>query len=479
MFQALRFLRPRRQARSWRVHGQAGPRVDGSKLPGWTDVSLDDIPQVTGMTQPEELKYFYWCAATCHRLGNRVVELGPYVGRSTMALAAGLRRSADPDGKLVTIDHFQWEGWMFSYYLRTIIEGLSDSQRARLTPEQLNPKAGDSFFPIFEAQTEPLRDSIEAVNIDLDAYRWCGAPIDVLMIDAAKSWSALDKIVREFFPCLTEGAAVIHQDYKHSYTYWLHPVTERMLERGVLRMAENIHGTATQGYRFHKRGKFRVEDYLQSAFSSSELEPLMERSISRFPGEFDRAAVAAARCQMLKDQGQAGRAQTRFEEAISAGGFADNCMLGELIAVGSNWTRPLHACLLERATTRTKDTPVKASLRAVEARSVSIPASYHGEPLIVEVPALDVSGANALALNFRADTRAEEALRIRVEACDFNSTAPFYRAEFRILPGSYQPAVIPLAGRSKVTLQLQTDCEGARRISRELQCIAPMLFTNE
>lgn len=452
--------------------------LGNSNLTHWTDVSLDDMSQVPGMTQPDELKYFYWCCATKHQPCRRVVELGPYVGRSTMAMAAGLRQSAEPNGKMVSVDRFYWEPWTLKNTLGHTVKGLSKSQRARLTPAQLNPKEDDSFLPFFEIFTEPLKDSIQPVNTWLESYRWTGEPIDVLMIDAAKSWDTFDQIIREFFPCLIDGAVVIHQDYKHFYTYWLHPVTERMLERGVLTLAENIEGNPTQGFRFHAKRNFRPEEYVRSAFSGAELDRLMARSAQRFRGDRERLALTGARCRFLSDQGKMDRAKAVFSEAMHEGGFADNYALDDLIMVAHDWARPITQNLLECATPPLNHTTENSGLRAVGVHSIAIPASNDGRPFVVEMPTLDTTDAAELAMNFWADWRGPEPLRIRIQAADVGSREPFYDDEFLMAPCSYQPAIVPLAGRSAIMLRWTTSCERPPAVAREIHCIAPMLIAN-
>jgi hypothetical protein len=419
------------------------------------------------MTHEDELRYFYWCCATMHQAGCRVVELGPYVGRSTVALAAGLRR-AEPHGKIVSIDRFEWEPWTLENTLGNTINSLTASQRARLRPDQLDPRDRDSFLPLFQIFTEPLKDSIHVVNAELENYQWCGEPIDVLMIDAAKSWSALDQIIREFFPCLVDGAVVIHQDYKHFFTYWLHPVTERMLERGVLTLAENVAGTPTQGFRFRHTPDFRIEDYLQSAFSSAEADRLMARSARRFQGKNERLAVAGARCQLLKSQGFNDRAKLVFQQAMRDGAFTDNYALSDLLMIAEDWARVLIACFLKRDS---------SSLRSSNIHSVSIPGVCDGRATIVNLPALDVAGGNELVLNFRADRSSNEAMRVRVQLSDSETPTPFYDEEFPIRPGNYQAVTAPLCGRTLINMNWVISSESSPEIHREISCIAPMLLT--
>ena len=481
----LGFLKSRR-----RSVGKKGPHYKTPQVtphcelntiaPHWTNVPIEAIPIVPGMTLEDELKYFYWCCATIHRPGNRVVELGPYVGRSTMAMAAGLRSSADPHGKMVTIDRFQWEPYMLKHTIGYTIGGLSEIQRARLTPAQQQPRVGDSYLPIFNLYTESHKDSIEAVDTALENYKWTGEPIDVLMIDAAKSWAAFDQIIREFFPCLVDGAAVIHQDYKHAFTYWLHPVSERMVERGVLSVAENVYTHPSQGFRFHKTPNFRVGDYLRDAFTVAEMTRLMDRSVAHFQNDFEKMTAIGAKCLLLKAHGQIPRAKDAFEKAVCEGGFADTYPLFDLLKIARDWHRLLTSTILERATARTDATLSKGEaqpkLRPTGMYSVAIPVAAKGHSNQFEVPELDTNGASALALNFWADKLADEAVSIRVQVTDIHADEPFYDKEIRLNPGAYQPAVVPLAGRTDVALRWTTSSETPLAIAREIHCIIPMLF---
>jgi hypothetical protein len=476
MFGQLKFLPTRRRAAGDKKFARENSDSNSESLSSWNDIPIGAIPYVPGMTLDDELKYFYWCCAKWHRPGNRVVELGPYVGRSTMALAAGVRRSADPRGKVVSIDRFQWDPWMLANTFPYTINGLSEDQRSRLKPDELRPKAGDSYRPIFDVYTEPLKDSIDAIDTDLETFEWSGEPIDVLMIDAAKSWDAFDQIVRQFFPCLTDGAVVIHQDYKHAATYWLHPVTERMLERGILTVAENVYETTCQGFRFHKTSDFRAEDYLREAFSEAEADRLMARSVERFCGDSHYLAVAGARCQLLKDQGQTARANAMFEKAIRAGNFADNHPLGDLLGVGQNWHRLLTTALLQSAAVATGNGTEHQGFSATGLRSIAIPVEPAGRLFTVDMPALDTTGGTALAFNFWCDALAEEPVRIGVRVSDSGSGEALYDEQIELRPGSYQPVIVPLAGRQQVALQWTTSTEKSETIGREIHCIAPLLL---
>lgn len=480
----LGFLQPRRKnirrpiIRSDRpAQDTRATHVIGNSVPdNWQHVSADEIMQVPGMTQLDELRYFYWCCAQFHRPSRRVVELGPYVGRSTMAMAAGLRRSGEPNGKVVSIDCFRWNPWCLENTMAYTVDGLSDAQRARLDHTTLHPKDGDTFLPIFELYTEPMRDWIEPIAAALETYEWSGEPIDVLLIDAAKSWSALDQIVRQFFPCLTDGAAVMHQDYKHFFTFWLHPVTERMIERGVLTVAENVTGTPTQGFRFNKRRDFRVDDYLQAAFTPEESNRLLSRSVRRFSNDHDRLAVAGARCQLLLSRQQHNDAKAVIVNEIQQGAFADNFALSDAYILADKWVRPMAAELWQAAKTSRAVGNGNASLRKAGSHSIVLQTSQREESFVAVFAPVNTSSGRELVLNFRADENGVEAVRIRVQATVPGQTAPAYDEEFPIAPGRYQTARIPTCDHSQLVMRWTAWSEGPPAVSREVQCVGPSLI---
>lgn len=310
----------------------------------WRSVTLAGVPDIPRMTHADELRYFWWCCAKRHRKGRRVVELGPFIGGSTVALAAGLRQSSDPGGKLVTIDWFQWENWAIGCYAQNAVDGLTAEQRAVLGPSDLAPQVGHSFLPIFHAYTQPFASSIEVVDADIAQYRWSGEPIDMLMIDAAKTWPVFDQIVSQFFPSLVDGAAVIHQDYKHWYCYWLHIVTERMLERGVLTWAESVHERSTQGFRFVQRAGFQTSDYLQAAFDFRESERLLRQAIERYASPNERLAITSAYVRFLREHGRADQAKELFATALAAGPYEESVFLYDFLKHNpADWARRVAA----------------------------------------------------------------------------------------------------------------------------------------
>lgn len=60
------------------------------------------------------------------------------------------------------------------------------------------------------------------IPADLGQYEWSGGPIKILLVDAMKNEELAIRIPRNFFPSLVPGSLLIHQDFKHYYTSWIH-----------------------------------------------------------------------------------------------------------------------------------------------------------------------------------------------------------------------------------------------------------------
>ncbi|MBK8976383.1 MAG: tetratricopeptide repeat protein [Planctomycetes bacterium] len=162
-----------------------------------------EVARVPAMLTAEERRYLIWTTAVACQGGGAVVDLGPWLGGSSTALAEGLRRSGRP-GKVHCRDLFSWS--------RSYMPGYCDVE----LPD------GADFMPLFREQTAAYRDLIDVRQMDLTRAEWSGEPIELLFVDAAKSWELLNEILRVFAPCLEPGVSrVVLQDFRHAPTYFI------------------------------------------------------------------------------------------------------------------------------------------------------------------------------------------------------------------------------------------------------------------
>jgi len=62
----------------------------------WQRSVLPPLPRVPTMLTPEERLYLHWLGAVVWSGRGCVVEIGPWLGGSTVCLAAGMRASGHP-----------------------------------------------------------------------------------------------------------------------------------------------------------------------------------------------------------------------------------------------------------------------------------------------------------------------------------------------------------------------------------------------
>ncbi len=154
------------------------------------------------MLSHEEKQYLTWLTSTAYDGWGSVIDLGPWLGSSSAALAEGLARSGSP-GPVHSYDLFRWESYMGD----TADFGLP---------------VGADFIEIFDRNVEPWGSRIEAHKADLLRARWEGGPIEILFVDAAKSWTLLAAILETFGKDLVAGRSrVVLQDFRHFHHVFL------------------------------------------------------------------------------------------------------------------------------------------------------------------------------------------------------------------------------------------------------------------
>lgn len=186
-----------------RIMGSTGPKpvtVTGNGVPK---------PEVPGMVSSAEMTFLSESAARYFGREGAIVDLGCWLGSTSIALAQGiLSHGSNADNrneKVFGFDMFQWEAWMPAHIPYCLYE------------------PGDSFLP--EARRvvrEHGGNRVELIQADLGLYQWSGGPIKILLVDAMKNEDLAIQIPRNFFPSLIPGSLLIHQDFKHYYTSWIH-----------------------------------------------------------------------------------------------------------------------------------------------------------------------------------------------------------------------------------------------------------------
>ena len=183
-----------RRMRGLEVRYHARPMELATRHGAWEDVGLPELPDVPGMTSDAECRYLYWLTREHAKGRGAVVEIGPWLGRSTIHLAAGMR-DAGSQAILRSYDRFVWDA--------------HQAGRGVLPLE-----IGESFKDHFLANVRGVYERSEAVEGDLADARWDSGPIEILFLDAPKNGRDLHRTFETFGPHLqSDGGLVVLQDY--------------------------------------------------------------------------------------------------------------------------------------------------------------------------------------------------------------------------------------------------------------------------
>jgi tetratricopeptide (TPR) repeat protein len=170
----------------------------------WKTLSLPpELTRIRSMLSHEEKQYLIWLTAEKFEGWGAIVDLGPWLGSSSAALAEGLKRQGKQN-KIFSLDLFRWEP---SY-----MEAIAHE----------NLKEGDDFLSLFVREIGDYAGWVEPQKKDLMSYAWNGGPIEILFVDAAKTWELTNAIFKGFGSHLVPGRSrVVLQDFRHHTTHWL------------------------------------------------------------------------------------------------------------------------------------------------------------------------------------------------------------------------------------------------------------------
>jgi hypothetical protein len=184
------------------------------------------FPVPTMLTR-EEVDYLHWLASTWWTGAGAIVDLGCFLGGSTLPLAVGMRASvaAPRRARVLTYDRF------------VLYAGAERHLPERSPIDAPLPAVGESFRPLFDHYIGPHADRVDVRAVDLaaGAPRDDGrdlypeqAPIEILFVDLAKSWATSRLVLRCFGRHLVPGrSVVVQQDFKWP-GYWLHHHMHRL-----------------------------------------------------------------------------------------------------------------------------------------------------------------------------------------------------------------------------------------------------------
>ncbi|MGN6474053.1 MAG: hypothetical protein ACTHK4_10470 [Mycobacteriales bacterium] len=223
--------------------------------------------RVPGMTTLQERAYYMWHTQEVFTGQGAIVDLGSFFGSTTATLAMGLRRNRRPAAAGATIDtydRFVWEREMDYHPL----------------PARLGPyEPGASFRREFDLVVRRWADRIRVHEGDLLKEAWDG-PIELLLVDAMKSWDLATHIGTVFYPAMMAGDGyVIHQDFSHCFTPWIPLTTYRL--RDHLEVATDIVGSEAVVFRLRRpfNAESLPDDMSRASYDEAEIEAAFDHWI--------------------------------------------------------------------------------------------------------------------------------------------------------------------------------------------------------
>ncbi len=255
------------------------------------------------MVSPDEITFFSESAARYVGKEGAIVDLGCWLGSTSIALARGIL-SRGPDAssreRVLGIDLFVWEEWMPSHIPHCLY------------------RSGESFLP--EAR-RVVRDHgggrVELIRADLALYQWKSGAIKILLVDAMKSEDLGRQVARNFYPSLVTGSLLIHQDFNHYYTTWIHLLQYRLSR--YFRLFRNVVGSGTVAFEVLAPIPTEAVDQATdfAKISDDEIEAAFRHSLDLIGS--DCVNIAAAHVMHYVHLGRKDRASKTLESYRSLG----------------------------------------------------------------------------------------------------------------------------------------------------------------
>lgn len=139
------------------------------------------------------------------------VECGAWLGAGTVALARGLIEA----------------GYAQPLHVFDRWRATRDEVR-KAAAGGVTIREGDDLLPIWLDNVVPVYSNVRPVRTELSKLRWCGDPIAILVVDAAKREPAFSAMMGALVPALCPCAAVALLDYYY-WMKWEGPRREQYL----------------------------------------------------------------------------------------------------------------------------------------------------------------------------------------------------------------------------------------------------------
>jgi hypothetical protein len=173
----------------------------------WKDYpAADPSDAFPHMLTDEEISYLSWISKELIGKNDVVVEIGPWLGKSTRLLTFGKEART----KILTIDDFIWRSvWMDPY-----VDGIEI------------PKNGETFLPLFKKLNSDFENYIDVLPRRLNIYEGndqvkelqkdeIPSRVDLLFVDCGRTIEVNETWWRLFEPSFVSGETlIVMQDWR-------------------------------------------------------------------------------------------------------------------------------------------------------------------------------------------------------------------------------------------------------------------------
>ena len=287
----------------------------------------EKVSKTPGMLTANERRFLQNYSRYLYSGQGHIVDLGCWMGSSTLPLAEGVSKqlkNPNSSGKIFAYDLFIWEEWM-------------DDCLKFMPPLNKSYRPGESFRGEFEFYVGEY-DNVIVREQDLLNAKWEDGYIELLFVDAMKTPQLALAIEKQFFPKVIEGKGVIvHQDFVHYYTYWIHILTYRL--RKFLTPLYDVKDSASTAFQCKKEIPQEIvdsESFEIEALCEDEIEEAFVYSLSLIDSLLSHRVVAA-KALLYHRKGEREKATRIINDLMSSGQKNDGEVLAayRLIADGN------------------------------------------------------------------------------------------------------------------------------------------------
>jgi hypothetical protein len=250
------------------------------------------VVEIRSMLSSYELSILFALAKDYWRGEGEIVDLGCLYGLTTRCFAEGVKLN-----EAVAEERKAKRIYAYDLFLAQEYEWWTQAS------ETIH--AG-SWFAEFLAVNQDELAYIAPCPGDLLKMSWGAKPIEILMIDAAKTWSLNHFVVSRMFPRLIPGrSVVVQQDYMHFVEYWIAITMEYFAD--YFQPLDFVYG-ASGLFLATKAVPEEAAAFDLSTLPAREKIRLMDQAISKAPPS-GAEVLKTAKAKLLADLGWASEAQ--------------------------------------------------------------------------------------------------------------------------------------------------------------------------